>query len=176
MEILLGCGSNRTKKLRWQGRAEWSGLVTLDMNDAHRPDVVHDLATLPLPFADDVADEIHAYDVLEHVGSLGDWRFFFDQWSDFWRVLKPGGRFFGISPHPTSKWAWGDPGHTRIIAPEMFTFLNQPSYAQVGTTPMTDYRFHYRADFDLVHSALEPEGGHHFVLEAVKPSRVADGR
>ena len=59
-ELLLGCGSNRDKKLSAQGRAAWSGLVTLDINADHAPDVVHDLNVLPLPFADEQFEEIHA--------------------------------------------------------------------------------------------------------------------
>lgn len=174
MDLLLGCGRNRSKKLCYWGRTEWSGLVTLDMNNDHNPDFVHDLAVTPLPFGDDEFDEIHAYDTLEHVGQQGDWKFFFRQWSDFWRILKPGGLFLGISPHWSSPWAWGDPGHSRIISAESFVFLSQPNYAQVGISPMTDYRFCYRADFDLLHSRVDEAKQHEFVLQAVKPSRIAD--
>jgi|WetSurMetagenome_2_1015567.scaffolds.fasta_scaffold19130_5 SAM-dependent methyltransferase len=170
-ELLLGCGSNREKKLYVEGRTSWSALTTLDFSDAHKPDVVHDMAQLPLPFADDSFDEIHAYDVLEHMGQQGDFRFFFDQWSDFWRILRPGGRFLGVSPHRSSPWAWGDPGHTRIICPESFLFLHQPAYADVGKTPMTDYRFCYKADYDLEFSNIAVDQQHRFVLRAVKPSR-----
>jgi hypothetical protein len=171
-ELLIGCGVSRVKKLVWQGRSEWAGLVTLDMNDAHGAEIVHDLADLPLPFGDGSFDEIHAYDVMEHVGQQGDWRFFFDQWSDFWRMLKPGGVFCGISPAPHSPWAWGDPGHTRIMSPECLIFLSQPQYAQVGRTPMTDYRLRYAADFDVVHAVFEGQQ-FHYVLQAVKPARGA---
>lgn len=172
MELLLGCGASRVKKLSVEGRAAWSALVTLDINDAHAPDVVHDIARLPLPFADDSFDEIHAYEVMEHVGQQGDWRFFFDQWSDLWRILKPGGLFFATSPHPSSPWAWGDPGHTRVIGPECLIFLHQPAYADgVGSSPMTDYRFCYRADYDV---CMSQQAGNSFqyVLRAVKPSRI----
>jgi len=110
---------------------------------------------------------------MEHVGRQGDWRFFFDQWADFWRMLKPGGVFCGISPAPNSPWAWGDPGHTRIISPECLIFLSQPQYAQVGRSPMTDYRFCYAADFDVVHAAIENGKQFHYVLQAVKPARRA---
>lgn len=173
-ELLIGCGSNRTKKLVYGGRAEWSGLTTLDFNADHAPDVVHDMANLPLPFADDSFDEIHGYECLEHVGAQGDWRFFFAQWTDFWRMLKPEGLFFGTCPAASSPWAWGDPSHTRVIKPECLIFLHQPAYAQVGITPMSDFRFIYRADFDIIHTQT---AGHHFefVLRAVKPSRVAIG-
>lgn len=168
-ELLIGCGTDRSKKLVWKGRAEWSALTTLDMNPAAAPDVVFDLNDPVLPFGDDAFDEIHAYDVLEHVGRQGDWRFFLDQFADFWRVLKPGGVVLGISPHPSGPWAWGDPGHTRVISPESFVFLHQPNY---GRPPMTDYRPWYRADFDLVHSEIYDNLQHGFVLQAVKPSRV----
>jgi SAM-dependent methyltransferase len=172
-ELLIGCGSNRQRKIKVGGRAEWSALTTLDMTDIHAPDVVHDLSILPLPFADGAFDEIHAYDVMEHIGQQGDWRFFFAQWADFWRLLKPGGVFCGISPGPQSPWLWGDPGHTRSINRESFTFLHQPSYAQVGTSPMTDYRFCYKADFEPRFLETDEGGQFTYVLEAVKPSRCA---
>ncbi len=173
MELLLGCGSNRDKKLVYAGRSEWTSLVTLDMEERHKPDVVWNMEALPLPFDEDHFDEIHAYEVMEHVGKQGDWRFFFAQWSDFWRILKPGGIFVATSPHWQSPWAWGDPGHTRVITSESFVFLHQPSYAQVGQTPMTDYRAFYKADFDILHAV--PNGKHHleYVLQAIKPSRVS---
>src|SRR5262249_46652193 len=142
-ELLLGCGSSRIKKLARPDRPEWDGLVTLDFATTHGPDVVHDIGALPLPFPDESFDEIHAYEVMEHVGRQGDWRFFFAQWSDMWRLLKPDGHFFGTSPHWSSPWAWMDPGHTRAMGPEQFAFLHQPNYAQVGITTMTDYRFIY---------------------------------
>jgi hypothetical protein len=170
MELLLGCGSNRDKKLRIQGRADWCGLVTLDYEQRHKPDIVHDLYD-PLPFADDSAEEIHAYEVLEHVGTQGDYKLFFKQFGDFWRVLTNGGVFFGTVPLPTSVWAWGDPSHTRVIPKETFIFLNQPSYDQVGKTAMSDFRSIYRADFDIIH-LHENTDVLEFALKAIKPSRI----
>ena len=141
------------------------------MNADHKPDVLHDLHNIPLPFPDNTFDEIHAYEVLEHIGAQGDFKFFFDQWSDFWRIMKPDGVICGTSPICSSPWAWGDPGHTRIVSKENFVFLCQPQYTlQVGNTPMSDYRYCYQADFDPVHIEEKKET-FIFVLQAVKPSR-----
>jgi SAM-dependent methyltransferase len=175
-ELLLGCGGKRIKHLTWEGRTEWSALTTLDINADHNPNVVHDLNIRPLPFEDDTFDEIHAYEVLEHIGKQGDWRSFFEEFSEYWRILKPGGVLLGTSPSQKSVWAWGDPGHTRTLQIENFVFLHQPSYtAQVGVTPMTDYRFVYKADFE---PRVLADGGQSFqyILQAVKPSRVVDAR
>jgi hypothetical protein len=87
-------------------------------------------------------------------------------------MLRPGGLFCGTSPAIGSVWLWGDPGHTRVIQPESFVFLSQPKYAQVGQSPMSDYRFVYRADFDIVHAQVQ-EDTFVFVLRAIKPSRVS---
>jgi len=152
------------------GRTEWSALTTLDMSADHNPDVVHDLDVLPYPFDDNQFDEIHAYDVLEHQGKQGDWRFFFDQWSEIWRILRPGGYFCGICPKAMSPWAWGDPGHTRIISKECITYLSQDEYRkQVGVSPMTDYRPWYKADLRAM--AMDDHTLEHtwqFVLQAHK--------
>ena len=172
MELLIGCGSNREKKLHF-GNTEWKELVTLDNNKDHKPDVVHDLERFPYPFEEEF-DEIHAYEVLEHTGSQGDYVFFFQQFSEFWRILKPEGKLIGTCPSRKSAWAWGDPSHKRIIQPEQFIFLDQSEYEQVGKTAMSDFRYLYKADFRRMH--LEDNGETFtFVLEAVRPSRIDNG-
>lgn len=170
-ELLLGCGSSREKKIGHPSHLKWEGLVCLDFNAVHCPDVLHDMGNLPLPFDDDTFDEVHCYDAMEHVGAQGDWRFFFAQWQDMWRILKDGGRFFGISPHWSSPWAFMDPGHTRAMGPEMLTFLSQPQYAQVGGTAMTDYRFCYGGDFEIEHTQVDDNRQFIWALRAVKPAR-----
>ena len=172
-ELLLGCGSNPVRRMSIAGSETWTELVTLDMNPAHKPDVVHDLNVRPWPFPDDAFDELHAYDVMEHLSRQGDYRAFFAEWSEVWRILKPGGRFFGLSPHWSGKWAWMDPGHTRVYGPEVITYLVQPVYdKQVGTTAITDYRFCYKADFEIEGSETRDDGYFAWLLRAVKPSRI----
>lgn len=149
MELLIGSGHSRKKKITFpEIPVEWSELVTLDIDSAVGPDIVHDLNNIPYPFDDNMFDEIHAYEVLEHCGRQGDWRFFFNQFEEFWRILKPGGFLIGTCPQWDSVWAWSDPGHTRIISPESMIFLDQSEYEQCGRTAMTDYRDWYKGDFE----------------------------
>ena len=171
-ELLIGCGSRRNKTIHPTNRPNWENLYTLDINPNHKPDFIWDLTNLPLPFEDDSFDEIHAYEVLEHTGNQGDYRFFFAQFSDIWRILKPGGVLFGTTPHYTSSWAFGDPSHTRTIQKESFIFLDQAAYkGLVGVTPMSDFRHIYTADFSFGY-CVEENGNFQFGLEAVKPSRI----
>jgi len=112
-------------------------------------------------------DEIHAYEVLEHLGRQGDWQGFFREWNEYHRLLKPGGLFIASVPSLKSPWLWGDPGHTRAISIETLTFLDQSAYdEQVGSGAMTDYRAWYHGNFRLLY---EQDDGDNFwfVLEKV---------
>ena len=171
-ELLIGCGASRDKRLSADNDPAWKNLTTLDINPEHAPDVVWDLTETRLPFDDGSFDEIHAYEVLEHTGAQGDYRYFFAQFSDFWRILKPGGLLVGTTPAFDSPWAWGDPSHTRIVNRESLTFLDQCEYErQVGITAMSDFRYLYQADFQLLAATVRDEN-FQFILRAIKPSRL----
>ena len=170
LELLLGCGRNREKKLYVPGHENWENLVTLDNNPDVEPHIIYDLNQNRLPVLADSVDEIHAYECLEHCGTQGDYRFFFSQFEDFYRVLKPDGIIFGTVPLPTSIWAWGDPSHTRVLPKENLLFLHQPQYKYVKTSPMSDFRYMYWADFDIIH-LNEVDETLQFGLRAIKPSR-----
>lgn len=166
-ELLIGCGNQRKKLLAVNEKKEWTKLTTLDIDETCNPDVVWDLNNVPLPFKENEFDEIHAYETLEHIGTQGDYKFFFNQFTDFWRILKPGGLFYATVPKWNTLWSWGDPGHTRIINEGTITFLSQKRYAEIGKTAMTDYRWCYQADFDF-NTVQNTETNFIFVLNAVK--------
>lgn len=172
-ELLIGCGKNRDKKLELTAAPGWHELHTLDNAPVHNPDYLWDLNEWPLPFDDNFFDEIHAYEVLEHIGKQGDWQFFFGHFSELYRLLKNGGHLIGTVPNWDGEWAWGDPSHTRIFTPGTFVFLSQKQYTdQVGITPMSDFRDTYKADFEIVHLQKGAQLTE-FVLQAIKPSRIS---
>lgn len=152
MELLIGAGHSRHRRVHIEGELGWKSLVTLDMNPDTKPDIVHDLSVLPYPIETSRFDEIHAYEVLEHVGKQGDWQFFFAQFDEFARILKPQGVICITSPTAPDPWVWGDPGHTRYMGAQVYTFLVRKEYEkQLGNTSMTDYRRYFSSDWEIVH-------------------------
>ena len=137
--LLLGAGNSRRKKIVHEltPDKEFDELVTLDITEA---DIVHNLDNLPYPFLDASFDEIHAYEVLEHCGSQGDEGFFFEQFNEFHRILKHKGMMCFSVPDYQSVWAFGDPGHKRVLPPTVFNFLEEGFYDQLGETACADYR------------------------------------
>jgi hypothetical protein len=191
-ELLLGCGHSRVKQAHNPGTStDWENLVTLDSNGDCKPDLHCNLndsfwlaramnsigeKCLMHPhersaIQNDFFSEVHAYEVLEHLGTQGDYASFFHTFYNIWRVLINGGILFATCPSRHSAWAWGDPGHTRLIQPESLVFLDQNQYTvQLGKTPMTDYRSVWKGDFKIL-SSIDDRQCHRFVLEAVKPAR-----
>jgi len=143
---------------------EW---ITLDLNRACDADIVFDLEELEhgqqLPFAPESFDEVHAYQVLEHFGKQGDYIGFFRTFRELWRIIKPEGLLIGDTPAHGSRWAWGDPGHTRVISEGSLSFLTRRSYEGLGKTTSTDYRRYVSPNWWLIlHASTQgplPGGG-----------------
>lgn len=170
----MGCGERWVKDLWFGDDKEWKHLVAVDFLDVHKPHAVVDVSHLPLPFKDNTFDEIHAYDVLEHLAPQGDFMHFFAEFNEYHRILKPGGFLFASCPWWQGTWAWGDPGHTRVIQPETLSFLTEKHYEQLGRTKSSDYRPLIKGYWDAVYLNIEraegappTEGNFQFALRAV---------
>ncbi len=84
-----------------------------------------------LPYADECFDEIHAYEILEHFGMQGDYKSFFREFGEYWRILKEKGLMVISCPMWDSPWSFGDPGHCRVLPKEIFAFLTEDHYEQI---------------------------------------------
>ena len=165
-QLNLGCGTSKARKLETSDSQGWHDVVHLDIDPDKEPHVVHDLNCTGMEFFEDESfDEIHAYDVLEHTGTQGDWRFFFDQFAEFWRILKPEGLVYISVPHYTSIWSVGDPGHTRLFSEGTFCFLDsEETNKQIGKTPITDYKFYWKKDFERLLITVDKDSHQIFVI------------
>lgn len=169
-ELVLGCGRSRKKSI--YGNDEdpvfSPDTITVDINPAFNPTIVHDLNHFPWPFEDNTFDVIHAYHVLEHLGRQGDHKHFFDTFYEIWRILKPDGTLRAIVPRFNSVWTWGDPGHTRVINQGSLTFISKKEIDRnrKKMTAMTEYDF--RGDFDIIQMTNTDKDNLAFVLKAIK--------
>ncbi len=84
-----------------------------------------------LPYKDSYFDSVSAYDFIEHIPRLvivdGRSSFpFVDFMSEVFRVLKPGGVFYAITPAFPKRSAFVDPTHVNYIAAETYKYFTQP--------------------------------------------------
>lgn len=165
--LLIGCGNNHAKQVQYNGVAEWTGeLVKMDINPNCGADILFDMELVAvgnqMPFPDDTFDEIGAYNTMEHWGRQGDFRGWFHECGEYWRILKPGGLMSILVP--IGQDALADPGHTRFFQRNWFGFLSQAFYEgndQLKTC-YTDYRWLWKLNFDVLY--MQEHGGHHLAV------------
>ena len=128
MKILdVGCGVNKAP-----------GAIGLDNNPKTAADVIHDLGSLPYPFADDEFDAIVSNHAIEHVPDLMGFV------TELYRITKPGGKIKFITPHYTNPdWA-SDPTHRNHINSYTFNiFMPERAvfdfYTDVRLRPVSTY-------------------------------------
>jgi hypothetical protein len=184
--LLFGCGHTRDRRLMLSAPPSRPTLIpppspqwpdethvdTWDINSECKPHAIVNLNTdwihWPSPPHVNLYDEVHAYEVLEHLGTQGDAPSFFNTFVGIWHKLKHGGILFATVPHWLSEWAWGDPSHRRVITPGSLVFLSREEYKkQLGKTAMSDFRdLLGDANFDIV-DIVRTEHQLLFALQAV---------
>lgn len=149
--LVLGAGLAREQRIRLTTTETdtpgsrpfedtFSKVIYVDIQPANNPTVVWDLNKFPWPFEDGEFDQVHAYEVLEHLGEMGDPVSFFALWREIWRVLRPGGLLVATVPWWDGPWAWADPGHVRVYSANLLTYLCREWIdEQLGRTSITNY-------------------------------------
>lgn len=110
--INLGCGTTKIPGSIGVDCVSINGFV----------DVVHDLNSLPYPFEDCIADEIHFYHVLEHLDNP------LLVLEEVHRLIKPNGLLHLRVPHFSSNGAFTDITHKRPFSYFSFDVFLDGSY------------------------------------------------
>ena len=157
----LGCGDKPRNPYR---RAE---IVGVDVaGNAAGVDIRRANVTIePIPFPDASFDSVSAYDFLEHVPRVlatadgRGTRFpFVELMNEIWRVLLPGGLFYGQTPAFPHATVFQDPTHVNFVTDQSHTYFTRP---RLMARP---YGFH--GDFEVVRVLrVRPE----FEYEPVDP-------
>ena len=128
MKILdVGCGNNK-----------YADAIGLDNNPRTAADVIHDLGSLPYPFADNEFDLVVSNHVVEHVPDVMAFV------SELYRITKNGGYIRLLTPHYTNPdWAT-DPTHRNHFNSYSFnTFMPERQvfdfYTDVVLKPVKTY-------------------------------------
>ena len=103
------------------GRRPRPGYVNVDKFGD--PDVVHDLETLPWPWADNSVGEIVLCHVLEHLGQ--DANVYFAIMREMYRVCQADARILIHVPHFRSDSFFNDPTHVRAVTPHGLALFSQ---------------------------------------------------
>ena len=99
--------------------------ITLDIDRNHKPDVVHDLNVVPLPFEDNQFSEIICHHILEHLNDI------FPIMCELHRICKPDGTIYIEVPHHTS-WCANTPEHKL-----RFNYFSIDGFIEGGITKWT---------------------------------------
>lgn len=123
--------------------------------------VAANLATEPIPFPDNYFDSLSAYDFLEHIprvaidlSSKRSHLPFIQLMNEIWRVLKPGGLFYAVTPLYDHEKIWRDPTHVNPVTPKSYRYFTEPElgarmYGFEGTFKvLRQTRCYFRQDYE----------------------------
>jgi SAM-dependent methyltransferase len=156
----LGCGTRPRNPYK---RDALYGIDIRDLSDLP-PGVASirgaNLCIDPIPFEDQYFDSVSAFDFLEHVPRVAlmserrETIFpFVRLMNEVWRVLKPNGLFYAITPCYPHQLAFADPTHVNIVTPKTLRYFsgNEPMARMYGFhgafSVLRQVRVHPRGDY-----------------------------
>ena len=126
----LGCGANPRNPYNY------SDLYGLDIVERHKMKVDFNYVSANvildgLPFQDNYFDSISAYDFIEHIPRIlnikNNIEFpVINLMNEVYRVLKPGGKFYCITPYYPKMSSFVDPTHVNVITPKTHYYFCYP--------------------------------------------------
>lgn len=99
------------------GKKYMPGAVNVDLVAETGPDVVHNLNRIPWPFPDNSFDQVHAYDVVEHLDDV------IATVQEIHRVCRPGAVVHITVPHFSCANAFRDPTHQHYFSALSFHYF-----------------------------------------------------
>jgi SAM-dependent methyltransferase len=134
LKLDLACGSNKRE-----------GFKGVDAFKTDATDFVHDLFTLPWPFADNSVEEVHCSHFFEHVPHMLRGKFM----EEVYRILVPNGKATFITPYYNSIRATQDFTHEwPPVSPNSYLYFNK---GWRETNKLTHGHYDLKCDFDFTY-------------------------
>ena len=118
----VGCGVNKLPNA-----------IGIDRNPSSRADVLVDIDCIPYPFLEDSFDHLHCSHVIEHVADV------IGTMEEFYRVVKPGGTVYVVTPHYSDFSSFTDPTHRSHLSSYSFRYFG-PHHGGFGYYSKAQFR------------------------------------
>jgi len=125
--------------------------INVDINNSTKPDVIHDLESIPYPFKDSTFDMVIAFSIIEHLQD------FFAVMGEINRISKDGASVFILVPHFSSAAAYIDPTHKQKLS------ARSCDYFLSNTEIEKDYGFYVPYRFKLKRRYIELQGVYNYL-------------
>ncbi len=128
----LGCGARPRNTFHYE---ELYGVdIRADIAESSAAKIVAaNLSTSPIPFGDNSFDSVSAYDFFEHIPRVAiDYahntsRFpFIELMNEVWRILKPDGVLYAVTPAFPHEAVFRDPTHVNFITKRTHIYFTEP--------------------------------------------------
>ena len=111
-KLNMGCGFNKL-----------DGYWNVDVEPKCNPDEVVNLEVTPWPYEDNFFEQIHAYNIMEHLGHTP--QIFTNVMKEMYRVSTHGAVWNIQVPHHRCDLYWDDYTHVRVLTPKTFRMFDQ---------------------------------------------------